>query len=204
MHRRPNRRLRTRRKLASVIVFTCLWCCVPNASAQTQEPAAYPAAYGAVPELVAAAEWILVADLVEMPVRRSVHDDRVVTDYHFSAMRTLYGKLSSSDLVLSQDSGSPEDETQSIADAPAFILGARYLLFVRAGRGARMPIIVGGAPGVFRLSIDGKAMALGGEREILQEDDLLAEISRLVALRKAPGAPAAEPRAAERGRASGH
>ena len=204
MHRRPDSRLQTRRKLAGAIVLACLWCCAPTVWAQMQEPDALPAAYGAVPELVAAAEWILVADLVEMPVRRSVPDDRIVTDYHFSPMRTLYGQASSSDLVLSQDGGSLADPTQASVDAPAFILGARYLLFVRAGRGERMPMVVGGAHGVFRLSIDGKAMALGGEREILAEGDLLAEIDRLVALRKASKAPAAEPRDVERGDASGH
>ncbi len=202
MHRRSTRHLRTGRRIAGAIVLVLAgFCtCVPDASAQTQEPVAS----NAVPELVAAAEWILVADLVEMPVRHSAPDHRIVTDYHFSAMRTLLGQPPSNDLVLSQDGGSLDGETQAMAKAPAFVLGARYLLFVRPGSGERLPMVVGGAQGVYRLSIDGRAMALGGEREILNGDDLLAEIDRLVAVRKAPEPAAGGPRAAERRAASGH
>lgn len=199
MHRRLDKPFRAGRALAGAIMFTCVAVCVSDVSARAQGAAAS----GAVPQLVAAADWILVADLVEMPVRRSVRDDRVITDYHFSATRTLFGQPSN-DLVLSQDSAGFEGGDAAAAAAPAFVLGARYLLFVRAGSSERRPIVVGGAQGVYRLSIDGKAMALGGEREILRGEDLLAEIDRLVALRKAPGPAAAEARASERHAASGH
>jgi hypothetical protein len=160
----------------AAIVLACAAASAPSTSAQASEPATY----GAMPERVAAAEWIVVADLVEMPVRRSANDHRLVTDYHFSAMRTLFGQPPSVDLVLSEEDGS------LVGEAPPFVLGARYLLFVRPGSGDLPSTIVDGAQGVYRLSIDGKAMALGGEREILDGDDLLAEIDRLVAARKGP------------------
>jgi hypothetical protein len=173
MHRQPNPRTRKRHVIAA-IVLACAAASAPNTSARASEPAAYDA----MPERVAAAEWIGVADLVEMPVRRSANDHRLVTDYRFSAMRTLFGQLPSADLVLSEEGGGLDGE------APPFVLGARYVLFVRPGSGGST--IVGGAQGVYRLSIDGRAMALGGEREILDGGDLLAEIDRLVAARKGP------------------
>jgi len=173
MHRQRHPQTRKRHVVAA-IVLACAAVSAPRTSAQASEPAAY----GAMPERVAAAEWIVVADLVEMLVRRSANDHRLVTDYRFSAMRTLFGQPPSVDLVLSEEGGSLDGE------APPFVLGARYVLFVRPGSGGST--IVGGAQGVYRLSIDGKAMALGGEREILDGDDLLAEIDRLVAARKGP------------------
>ncbi|MEP7043048.1 MAG: hypothetical protein ABI843_08285 [Dokdonella sp.] len=180
------------------IVLTWLLACAsgyaPCVGAQTQGVPSDRA----MPALVAAAERIVVADLVEMPARRSARDNRIVTDYHFSATRTLFGQPPSTDLVLSQDGGSMDGETQERGDAPAFVLGARYLLFLRPGSGELLPSFVGGTQGVYRLSIDGKALALGGEREILKCDDLLTEIDRLVAARRTPESVAPAQRAAER------
>jgi hypothetical protein len=183
MHRQSNPHRRRRHAIAATAIgLVCAAVFAPGASAQTLKPSAY----GAMLERVAAAEWIVVADLVEMPVRRSARDHRLVTDYHFTAMRTLFGHPPPDDLVLSEERGSLEDESPSSADAPVFVLGARYLLFVRPRGNDLRSTIVGGAQGVYRLSIDGKAMALGGEREILDGGDLLAEIDRLVATRKGP------------------
>ncbi|MFI4969979.1 MAG: hypothetical protein ACHP7D_07215, partial [Lysobacterales bacterium] len=138
-----------------------------------------------LPDLVAESEWISVADLVGAQAHRNARGNLIVTDFRFRATQTLLGTSPGAEFVLSQGGGTLAGETQAISDTPDLVVGNRYLLFVRPGRGEMFPPFVGGAQGAFLLSADGKAMSLGGDRRRVVADDLLGQVSGLIAARGA-------------------
>jgi len=142
-------------------------------------------------DMVAESEWVVVADLVAQQPRRNARGNLIVTDYRFRAIDVLLG-LPGSEFVLTQGGGTLAGETQAITDTPQFDLGARYLLFVRPGRGELFPPFVGGAQGVFRFDADGSAMSLGLQHERGDRAGLLDRVHALLAVRGAapPRAPA--------------
>lgn len=146
---------------------------------------------------VAQAEWVVLADLVAAQSRRNARGNLIVTDYRFRNVQALAG-VPPAQFVLSQGGGTLNGETHAISDAPEFVQGERYLLFVRPDRGEMFPPFVGGAQGVYHLAADGRAMSLGADRSVLSRDDLLAEVERLLAMRGA-----APPQAAAMGRPAG-
>lgn len=145
-----------------------------------------------LPDLVAEAEWVTVADLVGAQARRNARGNLIVTDYHFRVVRSMLG-LPPHAFVLTQGGGTLAGESHAISDAPHLAIGERYLLFVRPGRGEMFPPFVGGAQGVFRLAADGSAAALGGDRVRFDRDALLDHVE--VLLRERGTAPARVPAA---------
>lgn len=147
---------------------------------------------GGLVDLVAGAEWVTVADLVDAQSRRNARGNLIVTDYRFRVVQAMLG-LPPQEFVLTQGGGTLAGETHALSDAPALVAGERYLLFVRPGRGGMFPPFVGGAQGVFRFSADGHATSLGGERLHFDRDVLLDQVDALVRQRGAapPRLPAA-------------
>jgi len=142
-------------------------------------------------DMVAEAEWVVVADLVAQQPRRNSRGNLIVTDYRFHAVDVLLG-LPDSDFVLTQGGGTLAGETQAITDAPRLDVGNRYLLFVRPGRGELFPPFVGGAQGVYRLDADGSDVSLGVEHASSERTQLFDRVHALVAARSSapPRAPA--------------
>ncbi|HEY6544649.1 MAG TPA: hypothetical protein VIZ64_07110 [Dokdonella sp.] len=143
-----------------------------------------------VQDLVAQAESVTIADLVSAQARRNGRGNLIVTDYRFRTVQSVLG-LAPQEFVLTQGGGTLAGETHAISDAPPLRVGERYLMFVRPGRGEMFPPFVGGAQGVYRLSPDGSATALGGAREQQPGDALLAQVQALLQQRgtAAPRAP---------------
>jgi hypothetical protein len=142
-------------------------------------------------DMVAEAEWVVVADLVAQQPRRNARGNLIVTDYRFHAVDVLLG-VPDGDFVLTQGGGTLAGETQAITDAPRFDVGHRYLLFVRPARGELFPPFVGGAQGVYRLDADGSAVSVGVEQTRSERTQLFERVHALVAARGAapPRAPA--------------
>lgn len=134
---------------------------------------------GGIADLVAGAEWVTVADLVDARSRRNARGNLIVTDYRFRVVRSMLG-LPPHEFVLTQGGGTLAGETHALSDAPELVAGERYLLFVRPGRGGMFPPFVGGAQGAYRFAPDGSATSLGGERRHIDRDALLDQVDALV------------------------
>lgn len=147
-----------------------------------------------LPDLVAEAEWIVVADLVDARARRNARGNLIVTDFRFNTEEVLLGVPPRSGFVLTQGGGTLAGETHEISDTADLAVGSRYLLFVRPGRGEMFAPFVGGAQGAYRLSSDGKATPLGGTQAPVGYDSLVEQVNALIGERGA-----APPRAARSG-----
>jgi hypothetical protein len=137
-----------------------------------------------LPDLVAEAEWITVADLVGAQPHRNARGNLIVTDYRFRRVQAWLG-ATPADFVLTQGGGTLAGETHRISDTPVLEVGQRYLLFVRPGRGEMFAPFVGGAQGAWLLTGTNGALSLGLGHETLARDELLAQVDALVTARGA-------------------
>ena len=184
-HRHPRRRCR----MAVIGLLLALSCGSPALTvAQDLMTKA------SLPDLVAEAESIVVADLVDARARRNARGNLIVTDLHFRTDQVLLGMLPRSGFVLTQGGGTLAGETHEISDTPDLVVGNRYLLFVRPGRGEMFAPFVGGAQGAYLLSSDGTATSLAGTQAPVAYGRLIEQVDALIAERGA-----APPRAARSG-----
>ena len=77
----------------------------------------------------------------------------IVTDHRFDNLQILKGTVPADSLTLTMLGGTFGTETLTVAGAPAFQRGTRYLLFIR-GNGSVMFPLVGGHQGIFQIRRD--------------------------------------------------
>ena len=83
-----------------------------------------------LPDLVAEAEWIGVADLVDAHPRMNARGNLIVTDYHFRQQTSLLGAPPSLDFVLTQGGGTLAGVTDHLSDTADLQTGHAYVIFV--------------------------------------------------------------------------
>ncbi|MEP7156969.1 MAG: hypothetical protein ABI905_14415 [Betaproteobacteria bacterium] len=102
--------------------------------------------------LAVEAEQVVIGTASAATSRRT-GEREIVTDYRFDNLDVVKGSVPSATLTLTLLGGTVGAETQSVAGAPKFIPGVRYLVFV-AGNGTVMFPLVGGPQGIFQIRKD--------------------------------------------------
>jgi len=98
------------------------------------------------------AEQVVVGTATEASSRRT-GEREIVTDYRFDNLEVIKGSVPGPSLTLTLLGGTVGADTLSVAGAPKFIAGVRYLVFV-AGNGSVMFPMVGGQQGIFQIRSD--------------------------------------------------
>lgn len=77
----------------------------------------------------------------------------IVTDYRFEQLQIVKGSVPGSSLTLTMLGGAVGTDSLTVAGAPTFKRGVRYLVFV-SGNGSVMFPLVGGPQGIFQMRKD--------------------------------------------------
>lgn len=102
--------------------------------------------------LAAEAEQIVIGT-VAMTRSRRTGERQIVTDYGFDNLQIVKGTLPAGALTLTMLGGTVGADTLTVAGAPTFQRGIRYLVFV-TGNGSVMFPLVGGHQGIFQVRTD--------------------------------------------------
>ena len=102
--------------------------------------------------LVAEADQVVIGTAVSMSTRRTGSRE-IVTDYHFNDLEIVKGTVLTPSLKLTMLGGTVGTDTLTVAGAPTFQRGVRYLVFV-SGNGSVMFPLVGGQQGIFQIRKD--------------------------------------------------
>lgn len=102
--------------------------------------------------LASEADQIIIGTAAASNSRRTGARE-IVTDYRFDDLQTVKGNLASDSLTLTMLGGSVGAETLTVAGAPTFQRGIRYLVFI-SGNGSVMFPLVGGTQGIFQIRRD--------------------------------------------------
>lgn len=129
-------------------VLSVFVCCAFGASA-TGAASFEPRDFDA---LVAEADQVVIGTAVTMSARRTGPRE-IVTDYRFSDLEIVKGTLLTTSLKLTMLGGTVGTDSLTVAGAPTFQRGVRYLVFV-SGNGSVMFPLVGGHQGIFQIRKD--------------------------------------------------
>ena len=102
--------------------------------------------------LVQEADEIVIGTVVAISARRTAARE-IVTDYRLDELEIITGTVRGGSLTLTLLGGTVGTDSLTVAGAPKFEHGVRYLLFV-VGNGAVMFPLVGGHQGVFQMRKD--------------------------------------------------
>ena len=130
---------------AVLSVFVCCAFCASAAGAASFEPRDFDA-------LVAEADQVVIGTAVATSARRTGPRE-IVTDYRFNDLEIVKGTVSTTSLKLTMLGGTIGTDSLTVAGAPTFQRGVRYLVFV-SGNGSVMFPLVGGHQGVFQIRKD--------------------------------------------------
>ena len=130
---------------AFLLAFTCNILTASTAGAIAFESRDFGA-------LAAEANRIVIGTLASSNARRTGSRE-IVTDFRFAALDVIKGAVSEPTLMLTMLGGTVDTETLTVAGAPTFQPGVRYLVFV-SGNGSVMFPLVGGAQGIFQIRKD--------------------------------------------------
>lgn len=98
------------------------------------------------------ADQIVVGTVASTSSRRTGARE-IVTDFRFAELQVIKGTVADNALTLTMLGGTVGTETLTVAGAPTFKQGVRYLVFV-SGNGSVMFPLVGGDQGIFQLRTD--------------------------------------------------
>ena len=98
------------------------------------------------------ADQIVIGTVATTSARRTGARE-IVTDYAFDKLEVVKGTVTTSLLTLTMLGGSVGTDKLTVAGAPTFKRGVRYLVFV-TGNGAVMFPLVGGDQGIFQIRGD--------------------------------------------------
>ena len=130
---------------AVTIVFFCCVLGAGTAGAASFEARDFDA-------LAGEADQIVIGTVAATNSRRT-GDRQIVTDYHFDDLEIVKGTVSNGSLTLTMLGGTVGADTLTVAGAPTFQRGLRYLVFV-TGNGSVMFPLVGGHQGIFQIRTD--------------------------------------------------
>lgn len=130
---------------AFLLVFTCNILTASTAGAIAFESRDFGA-------LAAEANQIVIGTLASSNARRTGTRE-IVTDFRFAALDVIKGAVTEPTFILTMLGGTVGTETLTVAGAPTFQPGVRYLVFV-IGNGSVMFPLVGGAQGIFQIRKD--------------------------------------------------
>ncbi len=99
--------------------------------------------------LTAEADQVEIGTAVATNSRRTGTRE-IVTDYRFNDLEIVKGTVLTTSLTLTMLGGTVGTETLTVAGAPTFQKGVRYLVFI-AGNGTVMFPLVGGQQGIFQI-----------------------------------------------------
>ena len=103
-------------------------------------------------ELADEAEQIFIGTVRDATSRRT-DKGPIVTDYMFGDLEVIKGGAPEPQASITMLGGTVGNESMTIAGAPAFVIGVRYLVFV-AGNGSVIFPVVGGYQGIFQVRRD--------------------------------------------------
>lgn len=136
-----------------------------------------------LPDLVAEADVIAIADLTHARSRWNQRGNLIVTDYSFHVVHQLLGKSLNSQFVVTQAGGTLGQETQEISDETPLSVGTRYLIFLSPGRKKQFSPFVGAGQGVYQLFSDGTVVSMGPDKSRLQRQEFLDKLEQLISAR---------------------
>ena len=99
--------------------------------------------------LAAEADQVVIGTAVATNSRRTGTRE-IVTDYRFNNLEIVKGTVLTTSLTLTMLGGTIGTEALTVAGAPTFQKGVRYLVFI-AGNGTVMFPLVGGQQGIFQI-----------------------------------------------------
>ncbi len=134
------------RKLGfTLIVLVSLTLGAPSLDAISFQPKSFD-------ELVDEAEQIFIGTVRDATSRRA-DKGAIVTDYVFGDLEVIKGDAPEPHASITMLGGTVGNESMTIAGAPDFVIGVRYLVFV-AGNGSVIFPVVGGHQGIFQVRPD--------------------------------------------------
>ena len=134
------------RKLGlTLMVLVSLTLGAPSLDAITFQPKSFD-------ELADEAEQIFIGTVRGATSRRT-DKNAIVTDYMFGDLELIKGHAPEPHASITMLGGTVGNESMTIAGAPDFVIGLRYLVFV-AGNGSVIFPVVGGHQGIFQIRPD--------------------------------------------------
>ena len=134
------------RKLGlTLMVLVSLTLGAPSLDAITFQPKSFD-------ELANEAEQIFIGTVRDATSRRTAKG-AIVTDYMFGDLEVIKGDAPEPHASVTMLGGTVGNESMTIAGAPDFVIGVRYLVFV-AGNGSVIFPVVGGHQGIFQVRPD--------------------------------------------------
>jgi hypothetical protein len=134
------------RKLGlTLMVLVSLTLGAPSLDAITFQPKSFD-------ELADEAEQIFIGTVRDATSRRT-DKGAIVTDYMFGDLEVIKGDAPEPHTSITMLGGTVGNESMTIAGAPDFVIGVRYLVFV-AGNGSVIFPVVGGHQGIFQVRPD--------------------------------------------------
>ena len=127
---------------AIFILFVCNTLGVSTAGAVSFEPRDFDA-------LAVEADQVVIGTAVATNSRRTGTRE-IVTDYRFNNLEIVKGTVLTTSLTLTMLGGTVGTDTLTVAGAPTFQKGVRYLVFI-AGNNTVMFPLVGGQQGIFQI-----------------------------------------------------
>lgn len=134
------------KSIAVLIFFVCGVLSARTTVAVSFEPRDFAA-------LAAEADQVVIGTAVAINARRTGVRE-IVTDYHFTNLEIVKGTVLTTSLTLTMLGGAIGTDTLTVAGAPTFQKGVRYLVFI-AGNGTVMFPLVGGQQGIFQIRKEG-------------------------------------------------
>lgn len=98
------------------------------------------------------ADQVVIGTMVAKNSRRTGARE-IVTDFRFDQLQVVKGSLAGGSLTLTMLGGAVGTDSLTVAGAPTFKHGVRYLVFV-SGNGSVMFPLVGGPQGIFQMRKD--------------------------------------------------
>ena len=132
-------------KFSFLFVFLCCLSATGKVDALTFESRDFEA-------LVSESDQIVIGAAISANARRTGKRE-IVTDYRFSDLEIIKGTASTDAITLTMLGGTVGSESLTIAGAPTFQRGNRYLIFI-TGNGSVMFPLVGGNQGIFQIRKD--------------------------------------------------
>lgn len=102
--------------------------------------------------LATEADQIVIGTAVATSARRTGPRE-IVTDYRFNDLEIVKGTVLTTSITLTMLGGTVGTDTLTVAGAPTFQRGIRYLVFI-TGNGSVMFPLVGGDQGIFQIRRD--------------------------------------------------
>ena len=134
-----------RKPFAAMIVLMCCLLATGTVRAISFEPRDFAA-------LAREADQVAIGTVTAINSRRT-GEREIVTDFRFDQLEIVKGTLPTGSLTLTMLGGTVGAEALTVAGAPTFQLGVRYLVFV-SGNGSAMFPLVGGQQGIFQMRRD--------------------------------------------------